>query len=176
MKTKLIFVLAALGLFLGLYSAFVYSKQPPTQPPAFAPAANPYDKAFYANGIVESSQALGSNINMYPEVSGPITEVFVAEGDTVHRGDALVSLDDSVQRAVADQQRSAAAAALALLEELKAQPRPEALEVARAQVVVSATANLKNLQDHFQKLQAAYQNAQSITLDDLENARGMGSA
>jgi HlyD family secretion protein len=74
-----------------------------------------------------------------------------------------------VQRATADQQRAQASAALAMLEELKAQPRPEALEVARAQVE-NARANLKNAQDHSSKLQAGYDERQVVTRDDLDNA------
>lgn len=179
MKTKLIFALAAVGMFLGLYSAYVYSQRPPAQPPAFQPAANPYENGIYAEGIVESSQALGSNTNMYPEVSGPITKVFVTEGQTVHRGDPLLTIDDSVQRATADQQHAQAAAALAVLQELKAQPRPENLQVVIAQVE-NAKSTLKNAQDHFDKYEAAFHGSpQSVTRDDYDsaqNARNIASS
>lgn len=170
MKTNVIFSLSAFGILAGLYSAFLASQRPPAQPPAFNPAFNPYEKGVFANGIIESAQTHGSNINIYPEVSGPVTQVFVNEGDKVRRGDPLLTIDDSVQRATAQQQQAQAQAAKTLLEELKAQPRPEVLEVTRAQLA-NAKANLKNAQDHFAKLEAAYKGAQSITLDDLDNAR-----
>ena len=170
MKTKLVFALSAIGLFLALDSAYVYSRRPPAQGPVFTPAANPYQEGIYANGIIESLQTHGSNINIYPEVSGPITRVLVNEGATVRAGDPLLTIDDSVQRATTEQQRAQAEAALALLEELKAQPRPEALQVATAQVE-NARAGLKNTHDHLLKLEGAYAAAKAITLDELDLAR-----
>ena len=68
MRSKLIFIVAAIGLTLALISAYIAGKQPAPLPPAFNPAANPYPKGIYAQGIIESSQALGENINIYPEV------------------------------------------------------------------------------------------------------------
>ena len=100
----------------------------------FPPAQNPYSKGVYANGIIESFQSNGANINIFPEVSGTITRILVAEGATVARGTPLLLLDDSIQKAVVEQQKAQADAALALLQELKAQPRKEVLEVSKAQV------------------------------------------
>src|SRR5271166_1450532 len=122
MRSKAIFAVSGIGLILALISAFIAGQQPKALPPAFNPAANPYANGIYANGIIESVQAEGQNINIYPEVSGPITQVLVAEGARVHKGDSLLTIDDSVQRATAEQQKSQAEAALAALEELKAQP------------------------------------------------------
>ena len=67
------------------------SQQPKALPPAYNPAANPFSKGIYANGIIESVQAQGENINIYPEVAGPITQVLVAEGAKVHKGDLLLT-------------------------------------------------------------------------------------
>lgn len=170
MKTSIIFIVSGIGILLGLYSALVYSQRPPAQAPAFTPAANPYERGIYANGIIESSQSNGSNINIYPEISGPITQLCVTEGQSVHKGDSLLIVDDSVQRATVAQQRAQAESARVLVEELKAQPRPETLKVVEAQVV-AAKANLKQLKDHSDKMQAAYAGAESVTLDDLDNAR-----
>lgn len=168
---NLILAMSGVGCVLGVYGAYVFSQRPPAQPPAFEPAANPYEKGIYAQGIVESSQSLGSNTNIYPEVTGPITAVFVTEGAKVKSGDPLLTLDDSVQRATAEQQRAQAQAALAMLEELKAEPRPENLAIDAAQVV-NAKANLKNAQDHLDKMEAAYKtDKESISLDDLDVAR-----
>jgi HlyD family secretion protein len=49
----------------------------------FKPVSNPYDSAIYANGIIESDQPSGENINIFPEVSGPITKVLAREGQQV---------------------------------------------------------------------------------------------
>ena len=65
----------------------------------FKPVSNPYESAIYANGIIESDQSSGENINIYPEVSGPITKVLVHEGQQVSAGTPLFTIDDSVQRA-----------------------------------------------------------------------------
>jgi len=171
MRDRLIFILSALGLALALVSAFIFSQQPAAEPPVFNPAANPYPKGIYADGIIESDQSQGENINIYPEVSGPITRVLVAEGAKVRRGDPLLTIDDSVQRATAEQQRAQSEAALALLEELKAEPRPEILDVSIAQVD-NARASLKNAQDQLEKQQRSYDlDPRSVSRDALDNAR-----
>ena len=171
MRNRWIFILSAVGLILALVSAFIFSEQPSAQPPVFNPAANPYPKGIYANGIIESVQAQGENINIYPEVSGPITQVLVAEGELVHKGDPLLMIDDSVQQATAEQQRSQAEAALATLKELKAEPRPENLDVAIAQVE-NAKATLKNAEDQLAKQERSYAlDPKSVSLDALDNAR-----
>ncbi len=168
---KVIFAVAAIGIVVGIVSAIIYSREMPALAPAFNPAANPYSKGIYANGIIESEQTQGENINIYPEISGPITQILVAEGQTVHQGDPLLTIDDSVQRATAEQQRSQAEAASATLEELKAEPRPENLDVATAQVE-NAKATLKNAQDVLAKEERSYRlDPKSVSLNDLDNAR-----
>ena len=66
------FSLAIVGLLAGLVSAYIYGIEKKPQPPVFNPASNPYGKGIYANGIIESYQTSGANINIYPEVSGTI--------------------------------------------------------------------------------------------------------
>jgi HlyD family secretion protein len=171
MANKILFIVAALGIVAGLYSAYLYSQQTQAQPPVFNPAPDPYANGIYANGIIESLQTQGENINIYPEVSGPITGILVTEGEKVPKGTPLLTVDDSVQRATAEQQKSQADAALAMLGELKAQPRPETLQVAAAQVGY-AKASLKSAQDELAKQERAYAlDPQSISLDVLDNAR-----
>jgi HlyD family secretion protein len=171
MRNSLVFLASAAGLAIAVVSAAIFAETPKTPPPLFAPAANPYAKGIYAEGIIESDQGQGENINLYPEVPGPITGIFVAEGQTVHRGDPLISIDDSVQRATAQQNRAQADAAGTLLAELRAQPRPETLEVAAAQVE-NAKATLKSAQDERAKQEHAYAiDPHSVSLDALDNAR-----
>ena len=171
MRNKILFIISGIGLALAIVSAFIFAEQPKTQPPLFNPAANPYAKGIYSEGMVESDQAQGENINIYPEVTGPITQVLVSEGAQVHKGDALVTIDDSVQRATAEQQRSQADAALAMLNELKAEPRAETLAVSVAQVE-NARASLKNARDELAKQQHSYDlDPRSVSMDTLDNAR-----
>jgi HlyD family secretion protein len=171
MRNRVIFIASGVGLVLAVISAYIFSQQPKAQPPLFTPAANPYAHGIYSNGIIESSQAQGQNINIYPEVAGPITHVLVAEGQQVHRGDALLSIDDSVQRATVEQLQAQAQAALATLRELRAEPRHETLAISVAQVD-NARATLKNAQDQLAKLQRSYDtDPKSISTDSLDNAK-----
>ena len=170
MKNKLLFSLVILGIIAGLVSAYVYGikKKPP--PPVFNPAPNPYKKGVYANGIIESYLSNGSNINIFPEVAGVVTTIPAVEGSTVAKGAPLMRLDDSVQAATVEQQRSQAEAALAILNELKAQPRKENLEVSKAQAVLAA-ANLKTSQDQWEKLKRSFDmDPNSVSRDQLDNA------
>ena len=171
MRSKLIFVVSGVGLLLALVSAYISGQQLAPLPPAFNPAANPYAKGIYAEGIIESSQAHGENINIYPEVPGPITEVLVSEGASVRKGDALLRIDDSVQRATVEQLQSQAEAARTLLAELKAEPRRENLDVATAQVD-NAQATLKNARDQLEKQERSYAlEPKSVSRDALDNSR-----
>jgi HlyD family secretion protein len=175
MRNRWLFIVSGFGLAVALVSAFIFAEQPGAQPPAFNPAANPYANGIYAEGIIESLQAQGENINIYPEVTGPIVQVLVAEGARVHKGDALLGIDDSVQRATTEQLQSQAQAALALLQELKAEPRPESLDVASAQVD-NAEATLKNAEDQLAKEERSFAiDAHSVSRNDLDNARNAGN-
>jgi HlyD family secretion protein len=170
MRNRIVFIAAGLGLLLALASAFIFSQEPKSQPPVFNPTADPYPKGIYSEGMIESDQAQGENINIYPEVPGPITQVLVAEGQQVRRGDPLVAIDDSVARATTEQLQAQAEAALAMLHELKAEPRPETLAVAVAQVD-NARATLKNARDQLAKEQRSYQmDPKAVSKNDLDNA------
>ncbi len=179
MRNAWLFTLAGVGIAAGLVSAFIYGEQKQPQAPVFNPAPNPYAKGIYAQGIVESHQTSGANVNIYPEVAGVITRILVSEGQAVHKGDPLVVLDDSVQRATVEQQKSQAEAALAVLQQLKAQPRPEVLKVSESQVE-AARASLKNAQDQFDKQLRSYRmdpkSVSKDTLDNVTNALAMARA
>lgn len=176
MRNRLLLYLAIVGVLAGLVSAFLYGIQKKPLPPVFEPAKNPYEKGIYVNGIIESYQSHGENINIFPEVSGRITQILVAEGDVVHKGAPLIKIDDSVQKATADQQKSQAEAAQSLVEELKAQPRKENLEVAAAQVEL-ARANLKTAQDTLAKQMRSFElDPQSVSKDTLDTAVNAATA
>ena len=170
MKNKTVFIISGVGALAGIVSAILSGITKPTLPPAYSPAASPYPSAIYAEGIIESAQTSGENINIYPEVAGTVKKILVSEGQQVKAGQALLRIDDSIQRGTTEQQGSSAEAAEALLEELKAEPRKETLDVADAQVV-AAEASLKTAQDTFQKDQAAYEiDPRSVSKDALDSA------
>jgi len=169
-RNKIIFGLSILGILAALVAAYLFGIERKAQPPVFTPVSSPYDSAIYANGIIESDQPSGSNINIYPEVSGPITQVLVHEGQPVTAGTPLMTLDDSVQKAITEQLRLQAEASLALLNELKAQPREETLAIAAAQVGL-AESNLKMSRDQYDKDRASYEiEPKSISKDVLDTA------
>ncbi len=169
--TKLLFTLAGVGCAAALTGAVISSHKEPAQPPVFDPAPNPYADGIYANGIIESDQAHASNVNVYPEVSGTVTQVPVHAGQAVKRGDPLVLIDDRVQRATTEQLEAQAKAARTMLEELRAQPRPETLVVAQAQLVV-AEATAKSARDTYDKQQHAYDmDPHAVSRDTLDTAR-----
>lgn len=173
MKNKAIFVLAFLGIAVGFASAHFYAIEQKPLPPYSPPARNPYPTGLYTTGIIESIQPEGENINIYPEVSGTVVAIPTRLGAEVKKGTPLLRIEDSVQKAVVDQQKSQADAALALLEQLKAQPRPETLAVSKAQVELSQ-ADLRTNQDQLKKLEQSYTlDSKSVSrqqLDDAENA------
>jgi len=170
MKHKYIFAASLAGILAGIATAIFFSIKTPALPPAFSPAVNPFRNAIYAEGIVESAQASGENTNLYPEVAGTVKEILVSEGEQVKAGDLLLRLDDSVQRATTEQLASQTKAAKALLDELKAQPRKETLDVADAQVT-AAEASLKTAQETYQKDLAAYQmDPRTVSRDALDSA------
>jgi len=171
MKSKILFMLSVLGLLGALATAYFVGVERKAQPPVFSPAPNPYEKGVYAQGIIESYQTSGQNTNIYPEVAGTVVAIPVAEGQAVRQGSTLVVIDSSVQKAAAEQQKSQAEAALALLQELKAQPRKETLEISKAQLEV-ARANLKTAQDQLAKQTKSYElNPKSVSKNDLDNVK-----
>jgi len=169
-RNKVIFGLAIIGVLAALVAAYIFGMERKAQPPVFKPVSSPYASAIFANGIIESDQSNGSNINIYPEVSGPIIKVFVQEGQLVSAGTLLLTIDDSVQKPLTEQLRLQSEAALALLNELKAEPRMETLAIAAAQVDL-AESNQKAARDQYDKDRASYDiDPRSISKDVLDTA------
>jgi HlyD family secretion protein len=146
-KPRIELVLAVLGLVAGLIGAYVFGLHAEPQAPAYNPVSNPYPKGVYAEGIVESYQNNGANINIYPNISGTIVEIPTHEGEWVKKGTVLMRFDASVQSA--------------------------AVEAARAQIVY-ARAQLQNVKDELAKDKNSYRlDPKSISkyvLDDAINA------
>jgi HlyD family secretion protein len=176
MRNKVTFFLAIVGFLGALFSAYVYARPSKPLPPAFPPPSNPYPKGVFANGIVESYQSSGENTNVYPEVAAVVVAIHVVEGQHVTAGTPLVSLDDSVQRAITEQARAQAEAAGTMLQELRAEPRPENLAVSAAQVDV-ARANLKSANDTYKKQKTSYEiSPESVSKETLDTAANSASA
>jgi len=143
-RNKVIFIAAIVGLMIGIGSAYILGIEQKPLPPAFNPASNPYINGIYANGIVESYQGTGEDINIYPEVPGIMVQFLVSEGAIVKKGAPLFQIEDSVQRATVEQQ--------------KAQ-------------IEFAIASLKNVQDQLDKLKKSYDlDPRSVSKNDLDNA------
>jgi len=96
MKVKPLFLIAILGILFGLFSVYIYNQKIVSQAPV-AINYNPYEQGIYASGIVESLQDSGSNVNMYPDVTGKVTQVYVKAGQTIKKGDPLLAIDNSIQ-------------------------------------------------------------------------------
>ena len=150
MRNKLLFGFAILGVLLAIGSAYISGIPAKPQPPAFKPAENPYAKGIYANGIVETAQTSGENINVYPEVPGTVVKILVTEGQHVIAGTPLFILEDSVQRSTT--------------------------ESAKAQIDV-AKANFKSLQDQYSKQKASWAlDSRSVSKDVLDTAENAAKA
>lgn len=170
MNNKIIFIVSGIGVVLGLAAAYFSGVETTPLKPVFNPAPNPFPQGIYANGLIESSLASGENINIFPEVSGVVTQILVTEGQTITKGSPLLTMDDAVQKATTAQLKSQADAALILLEELKHQPRKEVVDVASAQLML-AKASLHSSQVLFEKQMNSFAlNPQSVIKDTLDNA------
>lgn len=167
---KVLFALSFAGLIAGFVVAYLSAIAQPPLPPVFAPPSNPYPNGIYAEGILESDQPTGSNINVFPEVTGTVKRILVTDGEAVKKGTVLLVIDDSIQRATTAQLKAQAQAAYVLLQELKAAPRKESLDVVVAQVV-SAQAILKGAEDAYEKQRVAYAiDPKSISRNQLDSA------
>ena len=176
MPGRYLVIVAIAGLVLAIIVAFVLNRPVHPQPPAFQPSANPYPHAIFANGIIESDQTSGENINIFPEVSGRVVATYVSEGETVRAGQPLFAIDDSVQRATTAQQGLQAQAQQSLVNELHAEPRRETLAIAVAQAA-EARANLQTLVHTRDKLaRSATLDPRSVSREALDSAVDAASA
>jgi HlyD family secretion protein len=63
-RNRILFTLSIVGIAAGILSAALFAVRPQPLAPVFNPAPNPYDHGIFANGIIESDQATGENINL----------------------------------------------------------------------------------------------------------------
>jgi len=173
---RMLMLVALAGVIFAVIIAIILNRPVKPQPPAFQPSANPYPHAIFANGIIESDQTSGENLNVFPEVSGPVVATYVTEGQTVHAGQPLFAIDNSVQLATTRQEGLQAKAALALLNELKAEPRRETLAVVASQLG-QAQATLQTLARTRDKvIRSASLDPRSVSKEALDSAIDAASA
>ena len=155
MKHRLLFAVALLGIIAGLLSAYLYRQRLPTQPP-LALTRDPYPSGLYAEGIVQSEQASGDDINVYPEVAGTVVRLYARPGTRVERGAPLLAIDASVQRRVLAEDLAKVGAALATLRAQRDQ-----LSILRKQAAIDPRAvshlALLNAEDNWQIARANLQ-------------------
>lgn len=170
MKTKVIFLIATIGILIGLVSAYIYNKHITALPPVHV-EKNPYENGLYATGIIESFQSNGENINIFPDVSGRITNIYVSDGQKVEKGTPLLKIDKTQQENITQQAYYQMRADLASLNELKAQPRKEVLDVSQAQLEYSIS-QLKNAKDQWDKTERSYKiNPKSVSKNTYDTAK-----
>ena len=99
-----------------------------------APAAGPSGPPV-ASGILEARTVAVSS-----DLGGRVAALHVAEGDTVHAGQPLLTLDDSLLRPRIAQVEAAVAAAQARLELVQAGARPEQIALAQARLAQAEAA------------------------------------
>ena len=172
---KLLFTLSFVGLLAGVRGAYLSGITQPPLPPAFSPPTNPYPNGIYAEGMVESDQPSGENINVYPEVSGTVKQILVAEGQEVKKGTVLLVIDDSIQRATAEQLQSQAQAAFNSSGRTEGAAEKRNVWTWRKPKSWPRRRRLKTAQDALDKQQAAYDvNPKSISKDALGQRRECG--
>lgn len=170
MKTKLIFLIAIVGILIGLVSAYIYNKRTTALPPVHV-EKNPYEAGIYATGIIESYQSNGENINIFPDVSEKVTQIFVKDGQTVTKGTPILKIDDNQQKNITQQAYYQMQANLATLNELKAEPRKEVLEVSQSSLEY-AIAQVKAAKDQWDKVEKAYKlNPNSVSKSSYDSAK-----
>jgi len=141
-RTSVWFGLA--GLLFTVFILIAARQREPMVPPLEPPPKNPYEYTVAASGIIE---AVNENVRIAPPVGGLITGVFVAVGDHVEEGAALVQLDDR---------------------ELLAQlgTREAAIPPARARVAEQRY-RVQDLEVQYNRLPSLY-NEQAVSEDDLK--------
>ncbi|MGC9258133.1 HlyD family secretion protein [Desulfurella sp.] len=170
MRTKIIFLIASIGILIGLVSAYIYNKRTTALPPVHV-EKNPYEAGLYATGIIESYQTNGENINIFPDVSGRVVKIFAKDGQNVKKGAPLFKIDDTQQKNITQQAYYQMQAALAYLQKLKAEPRKETLEVSKAQLEY-AKAQTKAAKDQWDKVEKAFKlNPNSVSKSSYDSAR-----
>ncbi len=156
-------------LVLGVVHMSTAEKLKPNLEPPVAPASSPYPLTIAGSGIVEPQS---ENISLGSNLSGVVTEVFLAPDETgkkVAAGDPLFRVDDrhlKAQLVVLEAQLEIPRANLARLQAL---PRTEEVVPARHRVD-AAQANLDRATDTFRRIDRLAASS-AITQGELVDSR-----
>lgn len=144
-------IAAAAGLVLAVYAILTSKREAPNVPLAAAPSINPFEEGIAGTGIIE---AASRNVLIAAPEGGLVTAVWAKVGDRVKTGDPLFELDKRPLEAELVRARAAREAALAELQRLEAQPRPEEIPALEA-AVAAARAEAADWADQYEALTAA---------------------
>ena len=159
-------VLAALALVLALVSVRRMTPHEVAASPPLAPPSSPYAGQIGATGLAETAS---ENISIGVPVPGLVAQVVVRPGDTLHRGQPLLHLDDRDLRAELALREAALELAEARLERLQKAPRAEEIPPVEARVE-EARAQLADVETQL-KLIESITDPRAIRLEELEKRR-----
>jgi len=124
-------ILAGLGLLIATIMVVVSLKKPPIPPVRFPPPKPPYIHYVAGSGIIEASSL---NINLGTAVNGLVEEIFVQPGDVVKKGAPLFRVDTRTLMAQEKEASATKEVAIASLDRLMQEPRPEDVPPLEARV------------------------------------------
>jgi HlyD family secretion protein len=150
MTRKLSILIPIIGLAIVIVWVVVSGRKVQHVAALASPPVSPYENAIAATGIVEASNR---NYNLAPPVSGQLTAIYVKEGDTVHTGDKLYSIDSRPQRS-----------AVETADANVAKSRAE-IETAMSSVGIQ-NANLNSAKAAIETARATYEDAKQIAERD----------
>lgn len=153
MPRKLILPLLAVIAFsfMSFHIARAQREIPPQQPP-LDPSRSPYKTTLAGAGIVE---ARSENIAVGAHLPGVVTDVLVAVGQRVQKGEALFLIDARQQQAELASREAQLESSRASLRRLEGMPRAEDLPVSAANVE-KARADMKALQDQMNRAEELF--------------------
>lgn len=160
------YILAVLGLAVGVYTAATAQHEPPRAPLAGEPSVNPFDRGIAAAGVVE---AASRNVPIAAPEGGLVTRVFVEVGQEVRAGDPLFELDPRPVEAELIRAQAARDAAAARLARLEAEPRPETIPPLEA-VAAAAAAEVRDLESRLARWEAVA-DPRAVPEDELSRIR-----
>ena len=146
MTRRLSILIPIIGLVIVVFWVTVSARKVQHVQALASPPVSPYEHAIAATGIIEASNR---NYNLAPPVSGQLTALYVKEGDVVHRGDKLYSIDSRPQR-------SAVETANANIVKSRAE-----IETAKSSVEMQ-NANLNSAAAAIETARATYEDAKQI--------------
>jgi HlyD family secretion protein len=114
---RILFLVATLGIFSGLYMLILDRRPAPVSQPITPPSISPFENFISGAGIVETSS---ENIGVGTNVSGTVVKIFVEKGDLVSKGQPLFTLDTRQAEATLKTRLAQLKTALTTYEQMKA--------------------------------------------------------